>query len=221
VRGSVSAVLALLVLGLVLFGAMRLWRTSDRGRLCALSAVLPVAAASLVWLAGPDVYVVKNLIGAAPFAAVAIVAALTALPRPLAMAATASAAALVVAGFLGKSGRLVPDYDLVAAALVQQGWTDKDPILVFGPQYQLLHPLDWYLPGHRLEIARWTGKTCERVYVVSVGGWRAALTAGAVTGHIRRIVIGYAPYWPGLPREARDGGGHLLATRAAKCASVA
>ena len=221
VRGSVNAVLGLLVLGLVLFGAMRLWRASDRGRLCALSAVLPVAVASLVWLAGPDVYVVKNLIGAAPFAAVAIVAALTALPRPLAMAATTSAAALVVVGFLDTNGRVVPDYDLVAAALVQEGWQEQDPILVFGSPYEFLHPLDWYLPGNRLELASWSGAPCARVFVVSVGGRGRALTAGVETRRVRRIVIARLPYRPELAGEARRRQGRLLATRAAKCARVA
>jgi hypothetical protein len=221
VRGRVSGVLALLVLGIVLFGAFRLWRASDSGRLYALGAVVPVAAASLVWLAGPDIYTVKNLMGAAPFAAVAIAAALTALPRPLAMAATASAAALVVVGYAHKSGRIIPDYDLVAAALVQEGWQEQDPILVFGPPYQLLHPLDWYLPGSRLEVANWNGKPCARVYVIGVGGRGRALTAGIPTRRVRRIVIGRLPYRPDLAAQARRRDGRLLATRAAKCARVA
>lgn len=222
VRGHVSLVLGLLVLGLVLFGAVRLWRASDTGRLWALSAVVPVAASSLVWLLGPDIYIVKNLIGAAPFAAIAIAAALMALPRPLAMAATASAAALVVAGYVDKRGPIIPDYDLVAAALVQEGWQERDPILVFGPPYQLVHPLDWYLPGSRLEVAAdWSGKACTRVYVVSVGGRGRALIAGVPTRRVRRIVIGRIPYRPGLAGEARRRDGRLLATRAAKCARVA
>jgi hypothetical protein len=170
VRGNVNGVLALLVLGLVLFGALRLWRTSAAGRLCALCAVVPVAAASLVWLVGPDIYIVKNLIGAAPFAAVAIAAALT---------ATAAAAVLIVVAYVDKRAPIIPDYDLVAAALVREGWQEQDPILVFGPPYQLVHPLDWYLPGERLEVAGWSGADCTSVYVVSVGGRGRALIDGA------------------------------------------
>jgi hypothetical protein len=221
VRGHVSLAVGLLVLGLVLVGAVRLWRASELGRLCALCAVVPVAAASFVWLVGPNIYIAKNLIGAAPFAAVAIAAALMALPRPLAIVATASVTALVVAGYAQKRGQIIPEYDLVAAALIQEGWQEQDPIIVFGPPYQLLHPLDWYLPGSRLEVANWNGTPCPRVYVIGVGGRGRALTAGAPTRRVRRILIGRIPYRPGLAGEAGRQGGRLLATRAAKCARVA
>ncbi|MEK6274758.1 MAG: glycosyltransferase family 39 protein [Actinomycetota bacterium] len=223
VRGEVNLLLALLVLALVLLGALRLWRLSDTGRLCALGAVVPVALASVVWLAGPDIYTVKNLMGAAPFVAVAIAAALTALPRSLAVVATALAAVLLVVGYVDRRGQIIPDYDLVAAALVREGWNEQDPILVFGPPYQLAHPLDWYLPGDRLEVAAgWrNGSSCERVFVVSVGGRGRGLIAGVPTRHVRRIAIASVPYRPDLAGEARLRGGRLLATRAARCARVA
>ena len=223
VRGELNLLVALAVLALVLLGAVRLWRLSDSGRLCALGAVVPVAVASLVWLAGPDIYTVKNLMGAAPFAAVAIAAALTALPRPLAMAATAGAAVLLVVSYVDTRGRIIPDYDLVAAVLVQEGWNEQDPILVFGPPYQLAHPLDWYLPGSRLEVAAgWRkGGGCDRVFVISVGGRGAGLIAGVPTRHVRRITIARIPYRQDLAREAGLRGGRLLATRAARCARVA
>jgi hypothetical protein len=220
VRGHVNLLLALAVLALVVLGAVRLWRASPRGRLCALGAVVPVAACSVIWLAGPDIYTAKNLLGAAPFAAVTIAAALTALPRPLAIAATASAAALLVVGYAEKRGRIIPDYDRVAAVLVQEGWQESDPIVVFGPPYQLLHPLDWYLPGGRLEVATWSPRPCERVFVISVGGRGRALIAPVPIRHVRRIAIARVRYRPGLPREADDRGGRLLATRAARCARV-
>ena len=221
VRGHVNLGLALAVLALVLLGAVRLWRASPSGRLCALAAVVPVAACSVVWLAGPDIYTVKNLLGAAPFAGVTIAAALSALPRPLSIAATASAAALLVVGYAEKRGRIIPDYDRVAAALVQEGWRESDPIVVFGPPYQLLHPLDWYLPGGRLEVATWGARPCERVFVISVGGRGRALIVNAPSRHVRRIVIARLPYRPGLVRAADSRGGRLLATRAAPCARVA
>lgn len=221
VRGDVNLLLALLVLALVLLGALRLSRLSESGRLCALGAVVPVLLASIIWLAGPDIYTVKNLIGAAPFAAVAIAGALAGLPRPLALATTASAAALLVVGYVEKRGQIIPDYDLVAAALVEEGWQEQDPILVFGPPYQLLHPLDWYLPGERLEVADWSGRACARVFVISVGGRGRALTAGVATRRVRRIVVARLPYQPELAGEARRREGRLLATRASKCARVA
>jgi hypothetical protein len=220
VRRDVALAPGLLVPALVLFGSLRLWRGSPTGRLCALSAVLPVAATTVIWVAGPNVYVVKNLVGAAPFAAVAIASALTALPRPVAVAATAAAAALVLALYVDSRGRIVPDYDLVAAALVQRGWTEHDPILVFGDPYQFLHPLDWYLPGGRLEVARWSGRSCERVYVVSPGGRGQALLAGAPTHRVRRIAVGRVRYRPDIAGEARRRNGHLLATRATPCARI-
>ena len=221
VRGDPNLLGALLVLGLVLFGAARLWRGSEAGRLCALAAVVPVVAASLVWLAGPDLFVVKNLLGAAPFAAVAVAAGLAALPRPVALAATAGAAVLLVASYVDTRGRIIPDYDRVADALVEEGWQEGDPILVFGPPYQLLHPLDWYLPGSSLAIADWNGSSCERVYVVSVGGRGRALVSGVSTRRVRRIVIGRIPYRPELAAEGRRRDGRLLATRASRCARIA
>jgi hypothetical protein len=217
VRNSLYVVLSVVILGLVLIGSVRLWRLSDSGRLCALSAVGPVAAAAIVWLTGPDIYVVKNLIGAAPFAVVAIAAALTAVPRPFAIAATASAAVLAVVGYVDSRGRIVPDYDRVAAALVQQGWNERDPIVVFGEPYQLLHPLDWYLPGGRLELATWATGSCEHVYVVSLGGRGRALIAGVPTDRVRRFVVGRLKYRSGVVAEARRRHGHVLATRAAGC----
>jgi hypothetical protein len=221
VRGDLNLLVGLLVLGLVLAGCVRLWRLSDEGRLCALAALVPVVASSLIWLAGPDVYIVKNVIGAAPFAAVAVAAALTVLPRPMSLAAAAAAAALLIASYVDTRGRIIPDYDLVAEALVDQGWQEGDPILVFGPTYQLLHPLDWYLPGGRLEIADWNGRACAGVYVISVGGRGRALTDGIETQRVRRIVIGRIPYRPELAGEARRRDGRLLATRASSCARVA
>ncbi|HMI99815.1 MAG TPA: glycosyltransferase family 39 protein [Gaiellaceae bacterium] len=223
VRGHVNLLLALLVLALVLIGALRLWHLSESGRLCALCAVVPVALASLVWLAGPDIYTVKNLLGAAPFAAVAIAAALAALPRPLAIAATALAAMLLVVGYVDRRGQIIPDYDRVAALLVQEGWNEHDPILVFGPPYQLAHPLDWYLPGSRLEVAAgWReGRACDRVFVISVGGHGRGLIAGVPTRNVRRIAIARIPYRPDLAAEAGLRGGRLLATRAVRCARIA
>jgi hypothetical protein len=220
VRRDLTLVPGLIVLALVLFGSLRLWRGSSTGRLCALCAVLPVAATTLVWVTGPNIYVVKNLVGAAPFAAVAIASALTVFPRPLAIAATASAAALVLALYVDSRGRIVPDYDLVAAALVQQGWTEGDPIVVFGDPYQFLHPLDWYLPGGRLEVARWNGRPCVRVYVVSLGGRGQALLAGAPTDRVKRIAVARVRYRDDIAGQARRRNGHLLATRAAPCARI-
>lgn len=214
-------VAALLILGLVLVGAVRLWRASPAGRLCALSALVPVALAAFAWLVGPDIFVTRNLIGAAPFAVVAIAAAIAALPRPAALGGAAAAAALLAVLYLDTDGPIVPAYDRVASALVQEGWQEEDPILLFGPLYEYLHPLDWYLPGtERLEVVSWTGqRPCGRVYVVAVGGQARALIAGAGAGRRRvgRIEIARLDFRETLPRETRLRNGHVLAGRGASC----
>ena len=218
--GPWGYVIGLLVLGAVLAGVVRLWRTSEAGRLCALCAVFPAAAASLVWLVGPEIFIPRNLIGAAPFAAVAIVAGLASLPRPIGAVAVAAAGALVIAGYVNTRGAIVPDYDRVAHALVDEGWRPQDPIVLFGPRYAYLHTLDWYLPGsQRLELASLSA-TCDRVYVVAVGGRGRVLTQGAPSRRVKRVVVARLSHRQGLAGDVRLGRGSVFATRSAKCARV-
>lgn len=221
-RGSAGYVVGLAVLVAMLAGAAVLWRRSDAGRLCALCALAPVAVATLVWAAGREIFLPRNLIGAAPFAAVAVAAALDAFPRRLAVPATAVSAALLLGLYVHTRGPIVPAYDRVADALVEQGWDDGDPILLLGPRYAYLHPLDWYLPGSRLELASLDGRVCARVFVVGVGGQGRALTAAAASeSRVKRVVIARIPYRTGLADEIRRREGSVLATRAATCARVA
>lgn len=161
-----AAPLALLVA--VLAGAVLLFRRSDAGRLWALLAVGPVAAAAAVWLAGARVYDVRNLIGAAPFAAVCTAALGERIRRPAAATATAAVCcAMLLVGFA--AGDRVPPvaYDRIAAALVAQGWRAGDPIVVRGDAYALAAPLEWYLPGRpRLAVAASPAGRARRCFAV-------------------------------------------------------
>ena len=215
---------AAVILGLVVVGAGRLWHASAAGRLCGLCAIVPVVVAAVAWLVGPDIFLARNLIGAAPFAVVSIAAAIAWLPRFAALGAAALAAVLLVVLYLDTRDPIVPAYDRVASALVQEGWQEEDPILLFGPLHEYLQPLDCYLPGReRLEVASWAGQPCRRVYVVAVGGQARALTSGAGVARRRvdrRILMTQLEFQETLPREARRRNGHVLAARSAPCARI-
>lgn len=221
-RAPPGYVLGFIVLALVLAGALRLWRLSDRGRLCALCAIVPVLVSAIVWLTGHEIFLARNLIGAAPFAVIAAASALSGgLPRPVAVPATVLAGAVLVAAHLHTRGPIVPEYDRVAEALVKSGWQEEDPILLFGPRYAYLHPLDWYLPGQRLEVAGLKGTACRRVFVVGVGGHGRALIGQRPSLRVERVVIARIPYRRGLQRDVQTRGGTVFATRTAGCARVA
>ena len=220
-RAPPGYLLGFLVLALVLAGALRLWGLSDRGRLCALCAIVPVLVAAFVWLTGREIFLPRNLIGAAPFAVIAAAGALSGLPRRVAVPVTVVAGAVLVAAHLHTRGPIVPEYDRVADALVRSGWHEDDPILLFGPRYAYLHPLDWYLPGPRLEVATLNGTACRRVFVVGVGGHGRALIGESPTLRVKRVLVARVPYRRGLPGAVRARGGSVLATRTVRCARVA
>jgi hypothetical protein len=218
--GALGLLVALAVLAGVVVGAVRLWADPWRGRLCALAALLPVAVAAAIWLGGPEIFQPRALIGVAPFAAISLAAALVTPGRALSLAVAGAAAVLLVAGFIDGSGRIVPDYDRVAQALEDEGWSEGSPILLFGPLYDYLHPLDWYLPGtERLEAAAPAGGRCRRAFVVSVGGRARALTAPLPqVRRVRGVVVGSVPWSASLWEEVRRRDGHVLATTLVPCA---
>jgi mannosyltransferase len=221
--GAGGLLLALAVLGVVLVGAARLWRDPGRGRLCALAAVVPVLVAATVWLLGQNVFAPRALIGVAPFAAIAIGAAASIPSRRAVLAVTAVAAALLVLGFARASGRITPDYDRVADALVADGWQPQHPILLFGPLYEYLHPLDWYLPGgDELDVASPAGRPCARLFVVAVGGRARALTRRleGPESRVGSVVIGSIPWRPSIWTELRRRHGSVLGTRRSSCLEV-
>jgi uncharacterized membrane protein len=160
----------LLVAAAVLAGCVALARRSDVGHLCALLAVAPLVAAALVWLAGPRIFDTRNLIGVGPFAAIAVVALLTLLPRPVGIAAACAGAALVVFGFVAGERQTPIAYDRIARALVREGWQPSDPIVLRGNFYAFRSPLEWYLPQQpSLTLGLPRGMRCPRVFVISHG----------------------------------------------------
>jgi uncharacterized membrane protein len=160
----------LLVAAAVLAGCIALARRSDAGRLCALLAVMPVLVAALVWLAGPRIFDTRNLVGAGPFAAIAVAALLTLLPRPAGLAAACAGAALIVFGFVEGERQTPIAYDHIARMLVSEGWQASDPIIVRGNFYAFRSPLEWYLPQQTaLTLGLPRGVPCKRVFVISHG----------------------------------------------------
>jgi len=181
-----AAPLALLVA--VAAGSLLLARDSDEGRLWALLALVPVAAAASLWLAGARVYDVRNLLGAGPFAAVAVAAVLARLPRRASLAVGCALAVLLGTGYV-RSNRAHPvAYDRIAAALVAEGWRPHDPIVVEGSLYALWGPLEWYLPGRPMLVA---GRTSHAQPVFVVGArWTPLARRADTVRWIRRTIVG-------------------------------
>jgi hypothetical protein len=213
--GGRGAVIGVGLLVLTLFGAVRLWRSSARGRLCAWVAVGPVVLSALVWAAGPHIFATRNLLGTGPFAAVAVGAAIDALPELLVPVVALAGVAIAVAGYVdSRAGP--PDFDRVATALVAEGWSERDPILIFGPPHAYLHPLDWYLPRHDpLAIVRPNpGARCRRAYVVSVGGRGLGLarTSRAPSRRVKSVLVARVPWTDTIWARLRLGNGHAVAS---------
>lgn len=127
------------------------WIAARRGpleRLLATLAVAPLLLAGVTWAAGVDIFAVRNMIGIGPFVAVVVLLPLTAAPvagrvrTAGALAITASAAALFVAGQTPS-----PPYNAIAAALVREGWRPADSVVVHGSFFAYRSPLEWYLPN--------------------------------------------------------------------------
>jgi hypothetical protein len=150
---------------LVACGCARLWRTSAAGRLVAVLALGPAAEASAVWAGGMRIFALRNLIGTAPFVAVAAVVTLAALPHRSALAAGVAGVALI--GLSGASIAGVPRYDTLARDLVAEGWTPAQPVAVFGDFFRYRAPLEWYLPRRPvLDASRPTEGVCRTVFVI-------------------------------------------------------
>ncbi len=152
-----AAVGRLVILAVILAGAVVLWRLGAEARLTALLATVPVGATTLLWLAGGSVFTTRNLICSAPFAAIAIAAAVDALPRPAALAAGGAALGLLGFGLVQERTLRPPDYESAADRLHAAGLRPGDAVYVIGgahhlsflgDSYALRSPIGWYLPGH-------------------------------------------------------------------------
>lgn len=182
-----SAAAVRLAFGLgVVAGALVLLRRR-RGELSALLTLVPVVLSAVIWLLGPHIFNERNLLVAAPFAAVSAGALLDTLGRRLSVAAAAGlAVALAVSLWQFEVDYGRSSYDGIAHALVAAGWQPRDEIVQFGPApLGLAQPVGWYLPGHpALVRARPSG--CGALYAVSYD-------AGAGARWIRRHALGAAP----------------------------
>jgi len=160
------AVLLVLALGVALLAG------THRGRLVAMLAVVPTAAAACAWAAGERTYAVRNLIETAPFVAVGAVAPLRLLRRPVttaAVAATGVAAVAVVA--ITQAAVPHPPFQRIAHALVAEGWRPSDPVAVYGNVFSYRAPLEWYLPRRPLlDVSFPTDRACSELFVVSRRG---------------------------------------------------
>jgi hypothetical protein len=152
-------------------GVVVLWRRDD-GRAVALLAVVPTAVTAMLWAAGQPVVDARNLMAIAPFVAIGAAAGICALPRPLAACAAVALGAAVIAGAVVETGYGRTAYGRMAAALVQQGWSPRAPVLVFGDGEtgDIVTALGWYLPGHtELRRVGGTPGACTVSHVVAEG----------------------------------------------------
>jgi hypothetical protein len=184
--GIAEAVGRFAVMGVVLAGAVVLFRRPGSARLCALLATAPMAAGVVLWAVGAQIFTTRNFLGAAPFVCVAVAAAAATLPRPLALASGGVAAGLLLAGYAQERVLAPPPYDEAAAAIVQEGWAPEDPIAVVGGAHSLFYlgdvhaiqsPLGWYLPGHPQLRAVTPSTTCASLYLVAPSSSGARLLA--------------------------------------------
>lgn len=154
-------------LAVVIAGCAQLARLSAAGRLVAVLALAPTLEAAVVWAGGMRIFALRNLIGTAPFVAVAAGAAVSALPWRRAALATATASVAGLAALLVASVGGVMPYDTIARTLVADGWRASQPVAVFGDFFRYRSPLEWYLP-HRpvLDASRPTDRVCGTLFVI-------------------------------------------------------
>ena len=220
--GTVTKVLLpLLVLGGVIAGCALLARASTEGRLFALLALAPMALTALAWIAGAHVFDARNLIGAAPFAAIALAALPARLPRPAGYGVAVATAALMALAVVRAESTPPTPYDGVSRLLVDEGWRPADPIVLLGSGadfFAYRSPLEWYLPQQpTLTLGeRDAGRSCPAIYVLAHSHRLRALVLAtgivAVTAEAGPVFVGRLS-----TNRLRSAGiwrhGHILAAR--------
>jgi Dolichyl-phosphate-mannose-protein mannosyltransferase len=181
--GTVAPILFALVL---VAGAAILASLTAEARLYASLLVVPFALIVVAWIGGAHVFVSRNLIGVAPFAAIACAALAARVPRPAAPVLAAAALAAVVLGAARAETTPPPRYDDVAGALVAAGWRPADPIVLLGNFFAFRSPLEWYLPHEPHLTLGLPGGDCAAVYVVAQGP-RNRARAAALAGSTRDV----------------------------------
>ena len=165
--GVAATLVGLVVLATAGVGAVRLSATSPRGRLCAVLALVPLVLAWSAWLIGFRIYSVRNMIGIGAFVAIALAAAVAALPGPARTAVAAIATALMLGIFAWDQRVPAPPYDGMARALVAEGWKPHDGIAVFGDLSSFRSPLEWYLPRFPVLVRVSPGQASRGLYAIA------------------------------------------------------
>jgi hypothetical protein len=182
-------------------------------------ALGPVALAAVLWLAGENLFTARNLLAAAPFAAVAVAALAAALPRWAGPAAGAVVLGAVAGGLVREAQLAPPPYDELADALVELGWSPRSQVAIFGGAHELSYlgtayairgPVSWYLPGRpRLELV--DGQACERAFVVAPPGRGADLAEPAEDARtVDGVTVARIACSPDLPARVWADRGFLF-----------
>jgi mannosyltransferase len=187
-HGALFGLARLAIALLVLLGAVTLLhRRRDDATLVAAMAVVPVVLTAILWELGPRIFNERNLLVSGPFAALAIAAAIVAMPR-----AAAAAVSLALLAALGVSlwrfevddGRA--SYRGIAQALVAEGWQPGDIVAQFGPApLGLIRPVGWYLPGRPTLVHSPRPDCAPKLFVISYDStngpaWLRAHRAGVL-----------------------------------------
>ncbi|MGH3079233.1 MAG: hypothetical protein ACRDPZ_13760 [Gaiellaceae bacterium] len=146
------------------------------GRLCALFVLTPfLLVTGIAWATEERVFNTRNLIGVAPFAAIAVAWGCVSLPWSRARsAAGVVVAATVIAGFAyGEVALGRTPYDRIADEMAAQGSRPDEPIVWFG-NYDGIASFAWYLtrgrPANtwpRVVVSEPARGTCTGVGVVA------------------------------------------------------
>ena len=193
-----------LALGLIQ-GALVLRRRAPAGGAVVALGLLPLAGAALVWVAGDPVFIERNLLGTAPYLAIAVAASLLRLRGRLRLVAACSGVAIVALAALFAHATLHRTaYDRTARALVDLGWTADAPLIIDAPtgETSLRFALAWYLPGHPALARASPGLVCPSVFAVghssTLGRW---LSEHPTRAHRLRAL----PFYDHPVRGRRDG----------------
>ncbi len=168
--GGILLPLALLVA--VTAGCFLLTRESSEGRFLGAAAIAPVGLCGLAWLGGAHVFDPRNLVAAAPFAAVALAALASAAPRWLAFPVATAVTVAVAVGSIRAEAIPPTPYDKISLDLVARGWHPQDPILLFGTFgdfFAYRGPIEWYLPSQPTLTLGLPGHghRCPRIYAIA------------------------------------------------------
>ncbi len=175
IAGNTGLVTRALVTVAVLVPAAFLLRRAE-GRLCGLLVLVPFLVVSgLVLVTGERVFRDRNLIGVAPFAAIALAWGCASLPwRRVSLTAGLLVGMLVIAGFAyGQIALGRTPYDRIAREMIRQGFRRDEPVFWFGSWAGHV-PTGWYLtsgePANtwpRLVASRPSKGACSELEVVA------------------------------------------------------